>query len=524
MYRRDFLRRAAVAAAALPTVGRATAAPIEKSVANWPAANGPFGNFAVPKSGLAIIDDMAEARLLWTSEDSDLGIAKGSASGHLRMLHQYAHPGSCSGPIVADGRVFCSSFRPAGEAWAENAPIYKLSMHPWTEDQRRKIQQNLRIEADDTLTAYDARTGKTAWEAVEERAGMNRYMGKRLGFGVAPVWFDGRVFSLGTTGRLRAYDAADGRKLWDVEGGPACAKMESIKQANLAARKFPDHLGWDASLVVADGVLVVPMFDRARDMGICGVDPDTGKTLWEAAGVDSMYATPAVVQADDRSYLLFGNVKGELRMLDPRDGKALWTVGGLAPMYTALSPSATHVVATVNSATTSSHREVKFGLPSLFRISPRGAEPAWTAPDEAKYWFENHMDICAQRRSLIRDGRVYYYAQNKQLPEKQRWTMFDVATGKPLASTSEASNGSLTYFVEDRLLHINNGSHNDRALIELFAADDFRRLGEPWKTPHETATGYEVFLETPCIDGRLYLRTMAGQIRCFDLRKSAGLT
>ena len=79
----------------------------------------------------------------------------------------------------------------------------------------------------------------------------------------------------------------------------------------------------------------------------------------------------------------------------------------------------------------------------------------------------------------------------------------------------------LMYLIEDRLLHWTDACHGDRARLELFTADParFRRLCQPWKPPQQTTTGYEVYLETPYVDGGLFMRTITGEIRCYDLRR-----
>jgi hypothetical protein len=45
--------------------------------------------------------------------------------------------------------------------------------------------------------------------------------------------------------------------------------------------------------VVADGVLIVPLYD-AMEVGLRGVNVDTGATLWEVAGATAATATPAL--------------------------------------------------------------------------------------------------------------------------------------------------------------------------------------------------------------------------------------
>ena len=63
--------------------------------------------------------------------------------------------------------------------------------------------------------------------------------------------------------------------------------------------------------------------------------------------------------------------------------------------------------------------------------------------------------------------------------------------------------------------------HGDRARLELLTADParFRRLCDPWKPPQQTTTAYEVYMETPYVDGCIFMRTITGEVRCYDLRR-----
>jgi len=200
---------------------------ISIAVADWPQANGPHGNFTPQQTEAELLDDASQAKQVWLSEESDLGYAKGSVSGYLKNLAVWpGHPGSASGPIVADGLLFVTSFRPSGEPWAENLPQYqnhdnRTANKPFDQEQLARLRQNLRILADDLTVAIDLETGKTVWKAVEEGKGLNRYMGKRQGFNVAPTYHDGTLFSMGTTGLVYAYNARTGDKIWETDIGKA---------------------------------------------------------------------------------------------------------------------------------------------------------------------------------------------------------------------------------------------------------------------------------------------------------------
>lgn len=140
-----------------------------------PQANGPFGNFNPRQYGVTPIDDLPAARQLWVSKATDLGRAKRSASGYVDMLADpKTHAGSASGLIVAEGKVFASSFHPRGDARAEKMPHLARSLGNYTGERLVALQRSTALDADDLTVAVDFATGRTRWKAVEEGKGVNR--------------------------------------------------------------------------------------------------------------------------------------------------------------------------------------------------------------------------------------------------------------------------------------------------------------------------------------------------------------
>ena len=90
--------------------------------------------------------------------------------------------------------------------------------------ERRKADQALResekqlslaaASAEAGIWVIYADTGRTRWHAIERSKGMNHFTGKRGHWAVAPTYSAGRVFSVGTTGRLYAYHAKTGKRRW----------------------------------------------------------------------------------------------------------------------------------------------------------------------------------------------------------------------------------------------------------------------------------------------------------------------
>lgn len=509
----------------------------------WPQANGPFGNFNPRRYKVALVDDLKDARKLWTSETNLLGRAKGSSSGFTSHFADPTtpHGGSSSGLIVADGMVFASSFRPRGDVWPEKDPRLSRDVKKYTGEKLARIKRQTALDADDLTVAIDLKTGKTVWTAIEEDKGLNRAAGKRLQFHGTPVYFAGKVFSLGTTGRVYCYDAKTGKKLWEDADGSLVKPAEALKAKLLKERNgLPGGQGMGASPVVAGGVLVVPEFGNAgQDAGLRGVDVEKGKTLWRVPAATSRFATPGVWTHDGKQYLVVATIKGELRLIEPKVGKVLWTVTGLEPVYYPLSPSEKHVFVNVKSAHANPKKaksKQSWGRLAAYRLSPTKAELAWAVPDKAPFWFENHMDICAMRRVLARDGRVYYYTQGHTIDPAKSAFFFHILkedSGEVLYSSKPGEFGHSTlenkdnsiigqaWLVEDRLLNIPDAAHSDRSTLQWVSVGpkDVKRLGSRWKPPHKNTTAYEVFIELPYVGGLFLMRNWQGQVVCYDLRK-----
>jgi len=149
----------------------------------WPQANGPFGNFNPRRYGHKLVNELNRARQLWVSETRSLGRAKGSVSGYVDMLADpTTHAGSASGLIVAEGKVFASSFRPRGEVWTDKQVSIVRDIGKYSGERLEALKRNTAVDADDVTVAIDLKTGETVWEAVEVSKGLNRAGGKRNHF------------------------------------------------------------------------------------------------------------------------------------------------------------------------------------------------------------------------------------------------------------------------------------------------------------------------------------------------------
>ena len=488
----------------------------------WTAMQGPFGNFLAPRTGLELVDDLADARLLWESQEKDFGRAKhttGSfkAKGKVTALlgpDAAARPGGWAAPIIAEGKLFATTFRPAGK-------IYDVKTLFGTVEKAH-------LEAEDLVIALDAKTGKTVWKAAEP-GGFVWGVGKRGGFQVAPVYHNAAVYSMGTTGRIFAYSADDGKKLWETKPEPRMIEQRDKHLAKSHVLQASSRYGWQQSLVVAGGTLIVP-----RKSTLLGLDPADGKTRWTLTRVISSWTTPSPWKHGDKEYLLCATAgkpgQAKLHLIDPKAGKILWTVGGLHATQFNLAPSTNHVLVNVGSsiikekangsAPRNEDGKAPFGLPGAYRITPQGAKRVWAFPDKPHFLLPTWNDSVARPRILIRDGLVYYASEGADKETDRRLVIAREATGEILADQPR-TNDFWFQLIEDKLLHCVDWSHGKRASFDLYPAEPkkFKKSSGSWRPKQPLTTAYQVFMEPPVIAGHIFLRTETGTVVCYDLTK-----
>jgi outer membrane protein assembly factor BamB len=492
----------------------------------WPAMQGPYSNFRAARTGATLVDDLSKARLVWESEEKDFGRAKHTtgafksktpAGGAQKILDilgpsPKATPGGWAAPIIAEGKLFVTTFKPAGELY-EVKSLY---------DSTAKAH----LEADDLLIAIDAKTGKTVWK-VAEPGGFVWGVGKRNGFQVAPVYHGGVVYSMGTTGRLFACSAKDGKKLWQTDPE---AKMIQEREKYLAkphVLQASARYGWQQSLVFAGDTLIVP-----RKTTLLGLDPTDGKQRWELPKIISPWATPTVWKHGGDDFLLCATGgkpgQGQLHLIDPAAGKVRWTVDGLHATQFNLAPSRDHVLVNVGSsimkenangsAPKNADGDAPFGLLGAYKITPNGAQLAWTLPDKPHFLIPTWNDSVARPRAVIRNGLVYHTTEGPDKENDRRFIVAHEDTGEVLVDQPR-DNDFWFQLIEDKLLYCRDWSHGKSASWYLYSADpnNFKQLSGPWSTTQPLTTSYQVLMEPPVIAGHIFLRTETGTVVCYDL-------
>lgn len=184
-----------------------------------------------------------------------------------------------SSPVVAAGRVFVHSRRDPNEI----------------------------------VTAIDLASGKVAWQqeyaAAQEKNKYAAKMGK--GPNATPLVTGGRVFTIGSTGILNAWDAASGKRIWQKDFS------KTVDFSKL-------FCGTSASPLLSAGSIVVQVGSDVRGGSVMALDPATGATRWEWKGDGPGYASPVAITVGTSTQIVTMTNRSILG-LDAQKGTPLWT-------------------------------------------------------------------------------------------------------------------------------------------------------------------------------------------------------
>ncbi|RPH63529.1 MAG: hypothetical protein EHM89_03790, partial [Acidobacteria bacterium] len=135
-----------------------------------------------------------------------------------------------------------------------------------------------RQKDDEVMTALDARTGKVIWRTSYPAPFVMNSSTARHGPGPksTPTFAGGRLFTLGMTGVVTAFDAATGKRLWQKAASPV------------------QPLFHTAMSPVVEGGLVIVHIGGHDDGALTAFDVATGDAKWSWNGDGPAYGSPMV--------------------------------------------------------------------------------------------------------------------------------------------------------------------------------------------------------------------------------------
>lgn len=321
----------------------------------------------------------------------------------------------------------------------------------------------VRQAEDEVLLALDPATGETLWRAAypapyEMNPATNPH---GPGPKSTPAYADGRLFTLGMSGIVSAFDADDGELLWQVPGGAV------------------EPLYHTAMSPVVDGDLVI-FHVGGHDAGaLTAFDTATGDVRWSWDGDGPSYGSPLVLDIEGvRQVVTY--TQDNLVGVDVRTGELLWS----RPFTTAY---------TTNSQTPIRHGDLLIqsgqgnGV-TAFRVL-READ-AWTTDD---VWHAREVAL-DMTNGVVADGVLFglshlnsgqYFALDLDTGEVL-WT------GSPRQAENAAmlrSGGTLLSLQDDAALLVLNASRTGLDVVERYDVAD----SATWTQP--TLSGNRLFVK-----------------------------
>jgi hypothetical protein len=352
------------------------------------------------------------------------------------------------------------------------------------------------------MLCMDAATGKTLWKAVVKDRGHNFNHHKLGPYNMSPAYANGRVFGVGTSGWLYAFDAATGKPLWEA----------------------PTTINMSNALLAMDDVVVA----HAYGAGWGGFDAATGKELWHGKS-DVVVSTLSAWKNQGQDYVIgpmeFAGKDGKggiVACLEARTGKEVWRLpiailsGGRGDGPGGITISGDIMVTYQATPIVPKEGDVPAGRIAAYRLDPAGPEAMWELTGKVP---GREGPVQGESVPVVVRGK-YVFTPDLRTVDLQTGAVVDTAEGKGLAVPT---NGGYMQAMDDLVMVREDGTHGGISCGFYKIGPDGRiRVltpeGKPWYPPvgcHTTSYHHPIFY--PMGDGRVFMRQNEG-IYCWDLR------
>lgn len=329
----------------------------------------------------------------------------------------------------------------------------------------------------ETLYCFDAETGAELWQQSYPADGFTH--DHEGGSGATPTVANGRVYTLSRSGRLGCWDAATGKEIW---------RKDLV--ADFGGK--PPFYGYGASPFVFDGKVVVTA--GGKDGSTLALDTATGATHWKSGKDEAAYATPVLLSLRGSAALAVFNFAG-LVVMDAADGREL-----SRQPWTTMSPRRSSINASTPVADGS----------RLFLSSGYGVGCALldvSSHPPALIWRNQNL-VLHYTTPVLYNGHLYgFHTPNEWFGEGAlrcvRWT-----TGEVVWEHARPGWGSL--IVADGKLIILG--RRGELIVANAAPEGYRELARA------QVLGGTTRAEPVLSQRRLYLKNVAGELSCYDLR------
>ena len=320
-----------------------------------------------------------------------------------------------------------------------------------------------RQDGDEVLSAIDAATGRVVWSTRYSAPYRTNAGTERHGPGPksTPVFYDGKLYTLGIGGVVSAFDTGDGTRLWQLPDPQVDPLYATAMSPMVDSGNVIFHLG-------------------GHDQGgLTAFGANTGEVVWRWDGDGPAYASPILADIDGTRHIVT-ITQAHIVGVSAATGELLWQ----RPFESNSTNNSITPIAYGDSIIVSGHR---LGV-TRFRLVRRGdrweTETVWENKDVGLF-MSNGVLVDDTFFSLSHTNSGQFFA-------------LDVATGETLWSTEgrEASNTAIVK-AADLLFLLND----DAELIVMRASragfDPFRRYtvadSATWAQP--AISGNRVFVK-----------------------------
>lgn len=322
------------------------------------------------------------------------------------------------------------------------------------------------------LVCYDAATGKElwAWKSPVESHHLHKF---NTFASATPTVDEKRVYVGWASGQKTEVMAVDhgGTEIWKREWP-----------------EFTSDHGFAASPTLVDGVLILhtDSLEKKKSL-ILGLDPETGKSLWEVERVTegaeekhtTAYSTPAPMTINGKTVVVFLQTNDGWKGLDPKTGEVVWAFDG---EYTLRSVGSVAVNGDVVFATVGQGAQ---GRDAVALRPKAGGDP------EVVYRLGLADGLGYVPTPLFHEGKLYLWRDDGIL------TCRDADSGKPIYKERIGGNYFSSPIIADGKVI---GLSKEGELVIVKAGEVFEILGRS-----QIGTGASA---TPAVaNNRLYLRT-----------------
>ncbi|QDT75149.1 PQQ-binding-like beta-propeller repeat protein [Lacipirellula limnantheis] len=182
-----------------------------------------------------------------------------------------------------------------GPGWSS---ITVVGDYLFTQEQRGDME---------AVVALDANTGDEIW-SHEDKTRFSEELGGD-GPRATPTFAEGQLYTLGATGVLNCFEAADGKLVW------------SRNIADDSGAKIPEW-GFTSSPLVVDGRVIV-FAGGPDDRSLLAYDSQDGQPAWNLASGGHSYSSPQLATFGGVQQVVYLSDK-EFTAADPATGKKIW--------------------------------------------------------------------------------------------------------------------------------------------------------------------------------------------------------